>query len=94
MLRDSATADFRRDVRFRELTGALRNAADADYRLPASLEEVLRPYQKTGYRWLKTMERYGFGGILADDMGLGKTLELISLLLDAKEAGQPGQPAK
>lgn len=90
VLRDSATADFRRDVRFRELTGALRNAADADYRLPASLEEVLRPYQKTGYRWLKTMERYGFGGILADDMGLGKTLELISLLLDAKEAGQPG----
>ena len=90
VLRDGATTDYRRDVGFRELTGSLRNAADADYRLPASLEEVLRPYQKTGYRWLKTMECYGFGGILADDMGLGKTLELISLLLDAKETGRTG----
>lgn len=90
ILQDSASTPFRRDERFRELTGAIRGAANAEHPLPPSLEPVLRPYQKTGYRWLKTMEAYGFGGILADDMGLGKTLELISLLLDAKEEGKSG----
>ncbi len=42
-------------------------------------EKVLRDYQKTGYKWLKVLESYGFGGILADDMGLGKTLQVIAL---------------
>ena len=31
-----------------------------------------------------------FGGILADDMGLGKTLQVISVLLAAKEEKQSG----
>ena len=34
---------------------------------------------------LKTMGRYGFGGILADDMGLGKTVQMIAALLDYVE---------
>ncbi|MEG0580475.1 MAG: SNF2-related protein, partial [Niameybacter sp.] len=42
-------------------------------------------YQKVGYRWLKTMAAYGFGGILADDMGLGKTLQVIALILSERE---------
>lgn len=45
-----------------------------------SFEKLLRPYQITGYKWLKVLEYYGFGGILADDMGLGKTLQVISVL--------------
>lgn len=45
-----------------------------------SFEKVLRPYQKVGYKWLKVLESYNFGGILADDMGLGKTLQIIALL--------------
>ena len=45
-------------------------------------ENILRDYQKTGYKWLKTLEHYGFGGILADDMGLGKTLQVIVALWD------------
>ena len=47
----------------------------------------MRGYQKTGYRWLKTLESCQFGGILADDMGLGKTLQAISFLLSAKKKG-------
>ena len=31
--------------------------------------------------WLRTLDGYGMGGILADDMGLGKTLQVISFLL-------------
>lgn len=48
-----------------------------------SFEKVLRDYQKTGYKWLKVLENYKFGGILADDMGLGKTLQVIALLASA-----------
>lgn len=43
-------------------------------------EKILRDYQKVGYKWLKTLEYYKFGGILADDMGLGKTLQVIAVL--------------
>lgn len=65
----------------------MKAVADSDYPVPAALSPVLRNYQKTGYRWLKTMETAGFGGILADDMGLGKTLQVIALLLNAREEG-------
>ena len=52
--------------------------------VPASLDDIMRDYQRYGFRWLKTLSAYGFGGILADDMGLGKTLQSIALMLDAK----------
>ena len=38
---------------------------------------VLRDYQITGVKWLKTIDKIGFGGILADEMGLGKTIQVI-----------------
>ena len=56
-----------------------------EVQIPEKMEEVLRDYQKTGFRWLKVLDSYHFGGILADDMGLGKTLQVISILLDYKE---------
>ena len=40
--------------------------------VPENLRYVLRYYQKTGFKWLKTLDNYKFGGILADDMGLRK----------------------
>ena len=40
--------------------------------MPQNLESVLRYYQKTGFKWLKVIDDYRFGGILADDMGLRK----------------------
>ncbi len=45
-----------------------------------TLNATLRPYQREGFVWLKTLTKYQLGGILADDMGLGKTLEIIALL--------------
>ncbi len=88
VLRDHPSLRLTRDEGFRRLVRDINAVADADYAPPASLASVLRNYQKTGFRWLKTLERYGFGGILADDMGLGKTLQMISLILDAKERGE------
>ena len=50
--------------------------------VPKILENTLRYYQKTGFKWLKTLDKYHFGGILADDMGLGKTIQMLSVILD------------
>ena len=48
--------------------------------LPKLQNIELRPYQQTGFFWLLSLCRQGFGGILADDMGLGKTMQAIALL--------------
>lgn len=69
-----------RDSRFREMIRNFKALSESDYALPEGMEMVLRPYQKTGFQWLKTLESYGFGGILADEMGLGKTLQVIAFL--------------
>ena len=58
---------------------------DEDEKIPEEVEPILRPYQKTGFQWLKTLDNYRFGGILADDMGLGKTIQVISMLVSYKE---------
>jgi non-specific serine/threonine protein kinase len=55
--------------------------------LPESVNAELRPYQKTGFYWLKFLDDFGFGGCLADDMGLGKTLQVITFLAYKKEQG-------
>jgi superfamily II DNA or RNA helicase len=54
---------------------------------PKSFEGELRPYQKSGYDWLKFLKQYNFGGCLADDMGLGKTVQTLALLQSEKEQG-------
>ncbi|MBY5033645.1 DEAD/DEAH box helicase [Streptococcus gallolyticus] len=45
------------------------------------IQAEIRDYQKRGIQWLSTLDKYGFGGILADDMGLGKTLQSIAFLV-------------
>ena len=47
---------------------------------PAALRGELRPYQRTGWAWLRALSETGFGGVLADDMGLGKTVQALALL--------------
>jgi len=54
-----------------------------EIKVPKSLENIMRPYQKIGFKWLKNLISCGFGGILADDMGLGKTLQVLAVLLDS-----------
>ncbi len=51
------------------------------YTLPEGLEAKLREYQQVGYNWLKTIDDYKLGGILADDMGLGKTVQILAVML-------------
>lgn len=56
-----------------------------EVQVPKSLEDTLRYYQKTGFKWLKELDHYKFGGILADDMGLGKTIQMLSIIIDYNE---------
>ena len=85
VLKDSAYLKYERGGEFKEMVMSVRDFKDTNYSVPASLKNVLRNYQKHGFRWLKTLHSYGFCGILADDMGLGKTLEVLTLLLSEKE---------
>ncbi len=76
-----------RDRTYRALIKNFRTVKDADYEVPESMAEVLRPYQTYGYKWLKTLQEAGFGGILADEMGLGKTVQAIALFKNWHEEG-------
>ncbi len=67
---------------YKDLINDIQNTSDDYIKIPHELKATLRRYQEIGYKWLKTLDTYGLGGILADDMGLGKTLQVITLLLD------------
>ncbi|MCC8044710.1 MAG: SNF2 family helicase [Clostridiales bacterium] len=86
MLEENDSVYTDRDSRFREMVKEFKTINDADFDVPKSLSGIMRQYQKDGYKWLRTLEAWQFGGILADDMGLGKTLQVIAVLLAAKEA--------
>lgn len=85
MLEDGEELYIHRDKHFRKLIKEFKTVEDSDFEIPASLDKIMRKYQMQGYKWMKTLEQYQLGGILADDMGLGKTLQTISVLLSAKE---------
>lgn len=72
---------FTLEESFRQFLESIRNPGSLEFEVPKSLEPILRDYQKRGYKWMKTLAHYGFGGILADDMGLGKTLQSITFIL-------------
>ena len=61
--------------------------------IPRQMESVLRDYQKIGYKWLKVLDSYKFGGILADDMGLGKTLQVLTMILEYVENSKDNKRA-
>ncbi len=90
LLKKASGVRLDRNDAFRAIVRDFDTFSDADFEVPASLADVLRPYQDEGFRWLETLERFGFGGILADDMGLGKTLQMIAHILARKEAGDKG----
>ena len=74
-----------KNVKFKKLVQDINEPEDIEYEIPEEVEGTLRDYQKFGFKWLKTLSKYGFGGILADDMGLGKTLQIITFLLSEKK---------
>ncbi|KHE71246.1 DEAD/DEAH box helicase [Halobacillus sp. BBL2006] len=87
------TDESERDQSFTELVERLKSPQSFNIEAPENLQADLRPYQLTGFRWMKSLATYGLGGILADDMGLGKTLQTITFLLYEKQHGMMENPA-
>ncbi len=55
--------------------------------IPASVDGVLRDYQRQGVSWMAFLKKFRFGGILADEMGLGKTLQALTMVQRDIEGG-------
>lgn len=68
---------IQKEESYQRLVEEIHSPQKAKWPVPNTVHAKLRPYQKIGYQWLKTLAYYGMGGILADDMGLGKTLQAI-----------------
>lgn len=72
---------FTLEKAFRQFLDQLSNPNSIEVEVPDGLHGVLRDYQIHGYKWMKTLANYGFGGVLADDMGLGKTIQSIAFIV-------------
>jgi len=82
-LKTLKNVEIKKNEQYQKMVDKLEQKTNTiDISLPKNLKCDLRIYQKIGYRWLKTLEEYELGGILADDMGLGKTLQVIAVMLD------------
>ncbi|MGH4119592.1 SNF2 helicase associated domain-containing protein [Clostridium sp.] len=82
-----------KNKKFKELIYAVKDIKEIKTQVPKSLDIIMRPYQKAGFKWLKTLASCGFGGILADEMGLGKTLEAIAFIQSEVEGNETKQPS-
>ena len=84
---------FKLEESFRQFLDHLKDPGKLEFEVPASLDATLKDYQKHGFKWMKTLAYYGFGGILADDMGLGKTIQSIAFIVsvqsDVRKNNQP-----
>ena len=74
---ENTDVEFSKSQNVQELLDKIYSNEPMNYQLPQGIRADLRPYQQTGYFWLRMLTDLGFGGILADDMGLGKTLQAI-----------------
>ena len=86
LLKKLKGTEVNKDREYKEIVNVLdKDSIDSDIEIPKNIDVKLRAYQKIGFKWLKTLDLYKFGGILADDMGLGKTIQIITLLESIKE---------
>ncbi|MFS0863821.1 SNF2 helicase associated domain-containing protein [Fredinandcohnia sp. 179-A 10B2 NHS] len=76
---------FKIEESFRDFLDKIHYPEKLEFEVPNQLEFILRPYQKKGYKWMKSLASYGFGGVLADEMGLGKTLQSITYIASELE---------
>lgn len=73
LLKNIKGTEIVKNSKYKEIVNKLdKEQIEEDIKVPEKLENVLRYYQKTGFKWLKVLDYYKFGGILADDMGLRK----------------------
>ena len=87
-------ANISKDDNYKKIVKQIsKKEIEEDIRLPKGLKSELRNYQVTGFKWLKILDEYQFGGILADDMGLGKTIQLLAVLQSYIEEEKNPKPS-
>lgn len=86
MMKEDSSIQYSRSDELKQWIDNLQQCKQ-NFDYPLHYQDILREYQIEGYKWLRIMEMYGFGGILADDMGLGKTLQIIVYLESMKDKG-------
>lgn len=73
LLKGMKGTEVTKNVEYKDMVSKLdKEQLEEEIKIPENLNSILRYYQKTGFKWLKTLDSYRFGGILADDMGLRK----------------------
>lgn len=83
LLKGIKGTEVSKDTEYRRIVNGLnKDLLEEEIKVPENLDTILRYYQKTGFKWLKIIDSYRFGGILADDMGLGKTIQMLSVVVD------------
>ncbi len=83
ILKDLNNTEIVKDTQYKEIVKKTsKEESSENLEIPKEMQTILRYYQKIGFMWLKTLDNYKFGGILADDMGLGKTLQILSILVN------------
>ena len=86
ILKENKDLVVKQNEEYRGLIDSVYSRQISDkFKLPMGLKATLREYQQVGFNWLKTLDEYGLGGILADDMGLGKTIQLLALIMSYVE---------
>ena len=83
LLKGIRGTEILKNAEYKEIVNNLdKEQLEEEFQVPENLNSVLRYYQKTGFKWLKVLDNYKFGGVLADDMGLGKTVQMLSVVVD------------
>ena len=83
LLKGIRGTEILKNAEYKEIVNNLdKEQLEEEFQVPENLDSVLRYYQKTGFKWLKVLDNYKFGGVLADDMGLGKTVQMLSVVVD------------
>ena len=86
LLKNKTGMQVTKNSEYKKIVGDLdKEHLEDEIVIPKRLDNVLRYYQKIGFKWLKILDSYKFGGILADDMGLGKTIQMLSVIVDYVE---------
>ncbi|HBM79730.1 MAG TPA: helicase SNF2, partial [Clostridiaceae bacterium] len=85
-LNELGSVHIERSKSFSKVVSNIKEPENMEFDVPESLKPIMRGYQVTGFKWLRTLAAYRLGGILADDMGLGKTLQAISFILSVKDS--------
>ncbi len=87
-------ANISKDDNYKKIVKEIsKKEIEENIQLPKGLKAELRNYQVTGFKWLKILDEYQFGGILADDMGLGKTIQLLAVLQSYIEEEKNPKPS-